>query len=409
MFITFDPVRTTRGHGGRAVKAELLAGDVLVEAREQAGLDDFGPDDVREGLAVLCESINREAQLNEIGDMAVRSTVVNALANRLRVFDWVREHPEVTSERIEAPIVVIGMFRAGTTFLSQLLDQDPRNRALLRWEANDSAPPPSRANFRSGPRVDAARLSGDMLDGLNPRMKAIHHEDAAGATECIAVMSQDFKSLSWEAITNVPSYSRWLLATDQRSAYEYHRSVLQVLQSGGVRGRWTLKSPHHAIALDALTTVYPDARLVLLHRDPVVLCASVCSLITTLSGTFTDADHTAYIAEHWTAMLEESVKRINTFRDAHPEHPIVDVQYADLVNDPLGTVEALYSACGAELDGVARDAITAYVDDHPKDKFGTHGYDLAEFGLDAAELAERFANYTDRYQVAVESNTFTSS
>jgi hypothetical protein len=388
---------------------ELTADDVVAEARDQTGLDDLGPDDYREGLTVLCDSINDEAQLSELGYAAVRSTVVNSLGNRLRVFDWIRRHPEVTGERIEAPIVVIGMFRAGTTFLSQLLDQDPRNRALLQWEANDSVPPPSRASFRSGPRVDAARLSNDMLEDLNPRMKAIHHEDAAGATECIAVMSQDFKSLSWEAITNVPAYSRWLLAADQRSAYEYHRATLQVLQSGGVRGQWTLKSPHHAIALDSLTTVYPDARLVLLHRDPVVLCASVCSLITTLSGTFTDVDHTGYVAEHWTAMLEESVRRIDGFRAAHPEHPIVDVQYADLVANPLRTVEDLYAACGTQVDGRARDAIGAYARAHPKGKLGTHGYDLAEFGLDAGELTERFAGYVNRYDVAVESNNFTST
>jgi Sulfotransferase family len=387
----------------------LLPDDAVAEACERTGLDDFGPADFREGLAVLCESIDDEARLNELGELAVRDTVVNSLANRLRVFDWIRRHPEVARERIEAPIVVIGMFRAGTTFLSQLLDQDPHNRALLRWEAGDSAPPPSPANFRSGPRVDAARLSNDMLEELNPRMKAIHHEDAAGATECIALMSQDFKSLSWEAITNVPAYSRWLLATDQRSAYEYHRSTLQVLQSGGVRGQWTLKSPHHAIALDALTAEYPDVRLVLLHRDPVVLGASVCSLITTLSGTFTDADHTAYVAEHWTAMLEESVKRIEAFRVAHPEHAIVDVQYADLVHDPLGTVEHLYVACGEELDARARDAIAAYASAHPKTEFGTHRYDLAEFGLDAGELTERFAGYVDRYGIPVESNSFTNS
>ncbi len=386
---------------------ELVVDDVVAAACEQTGLHDLGPDDFRQGLAVLCESINDEAQLNDFGDAAVRGAVVNSLGNRLRVFDWIRRHPEIGDERIDAPIVVIGMFRAGTTFLSQLLDQDPRNRALLRWEASDSVPPPSHANFRSGPRVDAARLTNDTLEDLNPRMKAIHHEDAAGATECIAVMSQDFKSLSWEAITNVPAYSRWLLATDQRSAYEYHRSTLQVLQSGGVRGQWTLKSPHHAIALDALTAEYPDVRLVLLHRDPVVLCASVCSLITTLSGTFTDADHTAYVAEHWPTMLEESVKRIDAFRAAHSEHPIVDVQYADLVQDPIRTVEDLYAACGVELNGSARDAIAAYGNAHPKGKFGTHGYDLAEFGLDAGELAERFAGYVDRYDVAVESNSFT--
>lgn len=383
--------------------------ELVAEAGAQTGLHDLGSDSFREGLAILCESINHEAQLNELGAMSVRGTVLNALTNRLRVVNWIRRHPEIASEPIEAPIVVIGMFRAGTTFLSQLLDQDRGNRALLRWEANDSVPPPTLENLRSGPRVDAARLGSEMLEGLNPRLKAIHHEDAAGATECISVMSQDFKSLSWEAITNVPAYSRWLLATDQRSAYEYHRSTLQVLQSGGVRGRWTLKSPHHAIALDALTAVYPDARLVLLHRDPVVLCASVCSLISTLSNTFTDADHTEYIARHWTAMLEESVRRIDAFRTAHPEHPILDLQYADLVRDPIGTIDQLYAACDAELDGSARTAIEGYVQAHPKGEFGAHTYDLAAYGLDAGVLAERFAAYADRYHVPAESNALAKS
>ena len=380
----------------------LTPDDVTAAACEQTGLDDFGPDGVPPGLEILCESVNAEADLNELGGFAVRDTVVSALSARLRVFDWIREHPDVTSERIEQPIVVIGMFRAGTTFLGQLLDQDPGNRALLRWESGDPVPPVSPAEHRRGPRVEASQLAGDLLEQLNPSMRAIHHEDADGPTECIAVMSQDFKSLAWEAITNVPSYSRWLLAADQRSAYEYHRATLQILQSGGVRGRWTLKSPHHAIALEELTTVHTDARLVLLHRDPVVLCASVCSLISTLSSTFTDADHRAYIAEHWTAMLEESVRRIDTFRDAHPEHPIIDVQYTQLVEDPVTTVRDLYASCDDELGADGLTAIAAFVDAHPKGKLGAHRYDVTELGLDPGELRERFAGYVERYDVPVE-------
>ena len=376
--------------------------DVVQQARDASGLEDFGPETFREGLAVLCKSLDAEAQLSDLGRAAVPAAVVSSLTNRLRVVDWVRRHPEVAAEPIEAPIVVVGMFRAGTTYLSQLLDQDPGNRALLRWEANDSVPPPAPAAFRSGPRVDAARAHAEMLDGLNPDMRAIHDEDAAGPTECIAVMSQDFKSLSWEAITNVPSYSRWLLAADQRSAYDYHRSTLQVLQSGGVRGRWTLKSPHHALALDALTETYPDARLVLLHRDPVALCGSVCSLIRTLSGTFSDADHTAYIADHWPAMLEESIRQIDTFRGAHPEHPVLDIQYPDLVQDPVATVERLSAAVGTPLPDAARQAIAAYAAAHPKNLFGAHRYALDDFGLDAHTLAQRFAGYTERYHVAPE-------
>jgi hypothetical protein len=308
----------------------------------------------------------------------------------------------VADERIDAPVFVIGMFRAGTTFLSCLLDQDRRNRPLLRWEAGDSVPPPGPDDFRSGPRVDAVRANADMLEQLNPKMAAIHHEEPDGPTECIAVMSQDFKALSWEAITNVPAYGRWLHDVDQRSAYEYHRLVLQVLQNGGVKGRWTLKSPHHAIALEALTAVYPDARLVLLHRDPVVLCASVCSLINTLSGTFSDADHVGYIAEHWTAMLETSVTRIEAFRAAHPEHPILDVQYDDLVQKPVETVAGIYDAVGDVLAEDARAAIESYVAANGKGKFGVHGYDLRQFGLDEGELAERFAPYVARYDISLE-------
>ena len=373
--------------------------DLLAEARNATGLDDFGSDGFREGLAVYCDSAFSEAQLNDVGIMAVRANIVGSLANRLRVVDWAARHPDVADERIDAPVIVIGMFRAGTTFLSSLLDQDVRNRSLLRWEAGDSVPPPTLADFRSGPRVDAARASGDALEQLNPRMAAVHHEEANGPTECIAVMSQDFKSLSWEAITNVPAYGRWLHEVDQRSAYEYHRLVLQVLQHGGVRGRWTLKSPHHAIALDALTAVYPDPRLVLLHRDPVVLCASVCSLISTLSGTFSDADHRHYIAEHWTAMLETSVNRIEAFRAAHPEHPILDVQYDDLVHKPVETIAGIYDAVGDVLADDARAAIESFVGANARGKHGEHRYRLDDFGLNEAALSERFAEYVERYDI----------
>jgi hypothetical protein len=381
---------------------ELNADDVMSAAVEAAGTDDFGPNVFVEGLSVLCESANDEAQLNELGGFALQQNIVGGLVNRLKITDWVRRHPDVVQERIEAPLVVVGMFRAGTTFLSQLLDQDSRNRALLRWEAADSVPPPSPQTFRAGPRVDAANAAIDMLESLNPRMKIVHHEDAEGPTECITLLGQDFKSLTWEAIANVPTYSEWLLGADYRSAYKHHRTVLQVLQSGGVRGGWTLKSPNHALALEALTAEYPDARLVLLHRDPTVLCASACSLISTLTGTFSDADHTAYIAEHWTRMLEESVDRIEAFRLAHPEHEVIDVHYANLVRDPLRTLETIYASCDKDLDDQARTAVAAYVNANPKGRFGTHGYRLEDFGLDAHALRDRFAAYVECYEIPAE-------
>src|ERR1700730_4551634 len=172
----------------------LVPDELVAEACTTAALDDFGTDSFREGLAVYCESVHSEADLNEVGAIGIRANIVANLVNRLRVVDWSNRHPDVADEHIDAPLIVIGMFRAGTTFLSNLLDRDRRNRPLLRWEAGDSVPPPTPATFRSGPRVDTVRASAAMLDQLNPKMAVVHHEEADGPTECIAVMSQDFKS-----------------------------------------------------------------------------------------------------------------------------------------------------------------------------------------------------------------------
>jgi hypothetical protein len=299
--------------------------------------------------------------------------------------------------------VVIGMFRAGTTFLSYLLERDPAHRPLFRWEAGDCVPPPDPATVADDPRIAATRATMEMMEKLDPRNRVVQSEEPDGPTECISVTNQDFKSLVYEAMTNIPTYAEWLKTVDMASAYQHHRKVLQVLQSGGLRGRWSLKAPAHALSLEALHAVYPDARLVLTHRDPRVVVASACSLLTTLTRTFSDADHTAYIASHWTEMLERSVEGVNRFRDANPGVKIVDVHYTDLNRDPLRTIRRVYAEFGEELQGEALAAMTAHTQSHKKGRFGKHGYNLEDYGLKAGEILERFRPYIDRYGIPLES------
>lgn len=378
--------------------------DAFVEqACAQAGLDDFGADGWQPGLAAFCAALESEAQLNDLGMAAVPAQIVGALGNRLKIVDWAQQHPEVTAAPVDVPLVVVGMFRGGTTFLSQLLDQDRRYRSLLRWESADPVPPPSLAEWRSGSRVDAIAAAGEMMEQINPGFKKIHHEPADGPTECVTLLAHDFKSLLWPTVTNTPSYTEWLYGVDETSAYEYHHLALQVLQSGGVPGPWMLKSPHHVIALPELTARYPEARLVITHRDPTVLAASVCSLVTSLAGTFTDADHRAQIARTWPRLLEVCIDRLDAFRAQRPDVEIVDVHYADLVGDTVATVERVYARTGIELDDATHAAFTRHVAAHPRGEFGAHRYDFASLGLDEGELRERFAGYTDRYAIPAES------
>ena len=381
------------------MKTPRLAVDRLeVAAAAAAGHDDFGDPSYRDGLDVLVDSLNDEAQLSELGVAALDAQITSMLTNRLKVIAWRRDHPEVARERIEAPLVVVGLPRTGTTLLSALLGCDPQRRPLMRWESADCIPPPETATFHTDPRIEATWASMTMLDAINPGFKAIHYDPADGPTECVTLLAQHFVSTLWETLANMPSYGEWLLAVDETDAYAYHHDVLQVLQSRAP-GRWSLKSPHHGLAVRELRARYPDARVAVTHRDPVTVVASVCSLIESLSSTFSDADHTKYIAAHWPEVAEVIVTRIADFRDVRGDDGFFDVQYPDLVADPIAVVRGIYEWEGTEYTPAAEAAMRAYTVNNEQGRFGRHEYSLEPFGLDAGELAERFAPYVERFGV----------
>jgi hypothetical protein len=363
-----------------------------------AGDDDFGAPSYRDGLAVLVGSLNEEAQLSELGVAALDAQLTGILTNRLKVIAWRRDHPEVAAERIAEPLVVIGLPRTGTTLLSALLGCDPHRRPLVRWETAECIPPPETATFHTDPRIEATWAGMQMLDAINPGFKAIHYDPADGPTECVTLLAQHFTSTLFETLANMPTYGAWLLAVDETDAYAHHRDVLQVLQSRAP-GRWSLKSPHHGLAVREMRAQYPDAHVVVTHRDPATVIASVCSLIQSLSSTFSDADHTKYIAAHWPEVAEVIVTRIAEFRDAHGDDGFLDVQYPDLMADPIGVVRAIYEWEGSDYTPEAEAAMLAYMADNQQGKFGRHEYSLEPFGLDAGELAERFKPYVERFGV----------
>lgn len=371
---------------------------ILEAAHDQTGLDDLGSDSYREGLDQYVWSATEEARLNDLGLAAIEAQVTTNLVNRLRVTDWITRNPSVLDRPVERPLIVLGLPRTGTTLISELFHRDPRNRSLMRWEAQDPVPPPDGTHFDDDPRIETARASAKMMEQLNPGFGAIHYEAPDGPTECVAVLSQDFKSLLWECVANVPTYGEWLLTCDQSSAYEHHRRVLQLLQSNAP-GRWALKTPHHCLALDAVVAQYPDARLVMTHRDPVTVVASLCSLIRSLTGTFTDVDHGTYINAHWPAVAGTIVDRVMAWRDAHGDVRFHDVAYDALVDDPVGTVRRIYGHFGDELGPDAEAAMRAYAAKNPQGMRGRHSYALEELGLDGGALEERFAAYRSRFGI----------
>jgi hypothetical protein len=369
---------------------------VLEEVAEENGLDDYGDPSFRTGLDILVESVSREAQPNDIGKAMLDGQVRGSLRNRLRVIDWHKQHPELAAEAVPEPVFVVGASRTGTTALSGLLAADPANRSLLGFEVNDSVPPPQAERYWDDPRFVAAREAPDMLAMINPGFRAIHYDPPDGPMECVTVMAQHFLSAQLVTVFNIPTYHRWMLDADHVSVYRYHKLMLQLLQSGKP-GRWHLKSPHHAFSMDALSTVYPDAKLVVTHRDPVRTLASTCSLIVSLSGTFTDADFRDHIAEIWTDTVDLMINRTLDFRDAHPEVQYVEVMYDEFITDPIAAVAGIYGELGRAFTPEAEKAMREMAAREPQHKFGKHTYRLADVGLSREAVEDRFARYYERF------------
>ncbi|GAB3129645.1 sulfotransferase [Tsukamurella serpentis] len=362
--------------------------DLHESAMRRTGLSDFGDpsDGYREALGVLLESYRDEAALTETGSKLSRVFLRGALSARLISEAAFAANPAAAHTGIDRPIFVTGLPRSGTTALHRLLDADPGNQGLQMWLAEVPQPRPERSTWEQNPvfRMLDEQYAQHHTD--HPEFMGLHYMSAGEVEECWQLLRQSVQSVSYECLAHVPGYARWLAQRDWTPAYRRHRRNLQLIGMNDPGKRWVLKNPSHLFALDAIFEVYPDALIVQCHRPAETIIASVCSLAqhatrgwsTVFAGDVIGADQ-----------LDTWARGLTAFDDARARHTaagrgdrFVDVDYRDLVSDPLGTVERIYRAFGIESTTPAREAMDAM---HRASRTGArrpnHTYSLSDYGL----------------------------
>jgi hypothetical protein len=388
------PIRWVNRVASVLPAASLDPSDLVTEARAATGLDDFGTDEYLEPFAVQCRAMDTESRLTPVGRRFARDQIRSSLTHRLQLADAVARRPELLDVEIRRPIVVIGLPRTGSTLLQHLLGQDPGNRLLLQWEASDPFPPPRASTYLSDPRIATTERAMRLLDRLAPDARSLHPVGAQLPTECVTLLANSFASLEVPTINWMPSYLDWFTEADLRPHYRYLRTQLQVLQADCPGARWVLKSPAHLFALDALLDAFPDAVLVQTHRDPLDVIPSFCSLSATLCAISSDHVDQQALGRRWSPLWAEGLARAAAVRAARPDVAVVDIDYPDLMADPLGEVERIYAAVGAELTAWTRSAVLRRARPDRSDGRTPHRYTLEQFGLDAGDEAARFAALT---------------
>lgn len=379
--------------------------DALLEKScRQTGLFDYGDPSFRTPLGILLRSFEEDARLNLIGRITVQSEMVRVLSNRLRMRRDCGLFPAISREKIVRPVFITGLPRSGTTFLHALLAQDPACRAPQVWEVMHPSPPPEAASYRSDPRIEQTRKELSWIDVLMPDFHTCHSIGARLPQECIAMTDHSFLSYLFESMYFVTSYRAWHDRQDKGPAYQCHRSFLQHLQWRCPGAPWVLKAPSHLMALESLFQVYPDAQVVVTHRDPLKVLPSCASFAKVLRAPFTGPIDLKELGAEVSRRWSDSATLLTRFRSERTElgGNFYDVGYPELVRDPLAAVRGIYRHFGRELSGEAEAAMRLFVAQNPKDKQGPHRYSLQEFGLDQGSERARFRGYTDHFDIAPE-------
>lgn len=376
----------------------------LIECAAQAsGLEPRGLDTLLPGLARFCEAYDRESTPTLDGRRTTDALILEVLRARFAIEDWIANRPEVLQAPVKRPVFILGLPRAGTTALFNLLGHDPQRRFYWSWENNREVPPALAAHKTTDPRIarKKAEIEAALEAGLLDHRQ--HVEMGDQPAECIMLMAQDFKSYLWLARGLVPSYFEWMLhEADMDAAYRHHRRALQVMQSG-MPGKWTLKLPNHAQAIDAILRVYPDARIVVTHRDPVKSVGSSCDAELFFLNQCNEGIDKAALGQRTLALLATEMDRIDCARTGR-EASFHDFHFRDFIDDRVGEVRRLYAFLGDDLSPEVELAMRGELSDAEtlRKEVGRHEYDLADFGLSTATVRDAFGDYMDRNRVTPE-------
>jgi len=394
---------------GETQQVELSVDAVLAAARSRTGLGDFGPEDFRERLGLLCSEWDSDRAATPLHRAVLFGYLARYASNRLLIQDTLSRHPEILTERIEAPVIVTGLPRSGTTHLVNLLAADARFHSLPLWQSYEPVPLRGEVTLPDGtdPRYARCAAAWEALRTASPLLASMHPMEPEHIHEELELMGPDFASYNFEWLTMSPRWRDHYYATDQTPHYEYLKRTLQLLQwqrrqSGK---RWVLKCPQHLEQLPVLMKVFADAIVVFTHRDPVAVIQSTVTMQSYTQRTQRPKVEIAWLRDYWITRIERLLRACVRDRALVPPARSVDCPFHLFMRDPWRVLEEVYAKAHLPVTAEARGRLDRYLLAHPRGKAGQVLYDLRrDFAVDPTQLRERFGFYFERFGVAPESH-----
>ena len=368
------------------------------QASKATGLTDFG-DGFQQGLRVVLTSIDADARLTPAGEKLVWDALVITLCARAVTEQGWRLYPEYKQANISRPLVITGIPRSGTTALHKLLAVDPQFQGFEHWLTTCPMPRPPRESWASNPLYAQAVRFVEGVFETSPEFRSAHNVVVDELDECLEILRQSFVSNRWACTWTSPSYDAWWQTQSEVGSYRRFADVMRLICAHDPDRRWLLKNPGHIANLNLLFDVLPDAIVIQTHRDPVQAVASMASTLFHLHAAFEGEGAKisqpllgARELEKWAAAADHALDVRKRRADQ-----IIDVNHTEFHLAPMEVVGRIYSHAGLHLSAKVEAAMARRVAEKPELSHGAHRYVLADYGVTAEEIRERFRNYSEAF------------
>jgi hypothetical protein len=347
-----------------------------------------------EGLRCLAESIQRDSYYDDVGRRAANYYVYSWISKYIQFERDLADFPDIFDVPVSKPMFIVGFGRTGSTFLHHLLALDSQARAPRLWELMEPSPPPRPESYDTDPRIRRVQMQLSSSSVLMPDLHKIHETDVQAPEECHHIMWHGLHHISLGL--RAPEYWQWLrdLSLPQLHVlYKYYKFQVQRLQLFHRRGHWVSKSLNHAHFFPVLFKIFPDARIVRLHRDPCQIIPALASLTAHLQIPYTNHMDFRELGQRMLDIFLDSMRRsMQIDREVGSEH-FIDVLFDDLTRDPIGVIRGIYAKFGYRYTAQFEEDIHQHLQVPPVTRKYKHVYTLEQFGLSRAQIMARSEEY----------------
>ncbi|NNC38093.1 MAG: sulfotransferase [Acidimicrobiales bacterium] len=374
---------------------------ILVEqAVAETGLSDFGDPWFFGHIDVLIPALNNEAKLSEAGEFGARHMIVSSLVKRLRHIDLIKQNPEILDEEVNVTAVLSGLPRTGSTMLHRMLTAAPQLTGVRWYETQNYVPLEGESRDDPTPRLEAAKgVLAYMLDAL-PELMSIHPMSIEQPDEEVIILGQLFSSSMIESTYFVPSYAAWLWEQDASQAYADLIQILKSLQWQDPSRKaksWVLKTPGHLMAMDVVLDAFPEAKIVMTHRDPVTTLPSYCSMEASLYKLGSDDISSKMIGEYWQERLKQWLGKFMAVRTEVGDERFIDIDYKELTTHASEQGARVLEFAGIPMSSEIKEGMSDWIEANRREHRAAHKYTLEDFGLDADDIRHTYSSYIDAF------------